>query len=380
MKRFFALLLALSLLLCACASTPAETDPTTRPTTEPTTEPTTQPTTQPTEPSTEPSTEATEPSTEPPVTEPIGFRHPITGLWLHQEEPYLVRPYAVVMDNDDKTSGPHWGAGDADMIWELPHEGGSTRMVGVFSDVSDVNKLGPNRSVRPYILSVAQCFKAILVHAGGSPQGYELLKDTGWDNLDGVEGVGAGKYYHRDQDKLNSGVASWHTMYPTGKEVLQYTKKLGYDTTFDKQADYGFTFADDGTPDGESAETINIRFRSGGKKTDLYYDSEAGHYTMKQFSKTYVDGNNGNAVTFENVLILKTGVKTIDDYGRLQVDMVGSGKGFFACGGKIVPIKWSRSSANSSYTLTLEDGTPLTMGAGTTYVAVTYKNGTVNYQ
>lgn len=378
MKRLFVLLLALSLLLCACAATPKETEPTTEPsqTTEPTQE-STEPTTTPTEPSTEatePSTEATEP------TEPIGFRHPITGQWLYQEEPYLVRPYAVVMDNDNKTSGPHWGAGDADMIWELPHEGGSTRMVGVFSDVSDVDKLGPNRSVRPYILSVAQCFKAILVHAGGSPQGYELLKETDWDNLDGVEGPGAGKYYHRDQDKLDAGVASWHTMYTTGKEVIKYTEKLGYDTTFKKQADYGFIFDDDGTPEGENADTIRIRFSKGGKKSDLYYDADAGHYTMKQFSRTYVDGNNNNAVTFENVLILKTGVKTIDDYGRLQVDMVGSGKGFFACGGKFVPIKWSRISANSSYVITLEDGTPLTMGVGTTYVAVTHKNGTVDFE
>lgn len=375
MKKLFALLLVLSTLLCACASAPDDTNPSTAPSTEPTTQPTA-PSTE----ATEPSTEATEPSTEatePTVTEPIGFRHPITGQWLYQEEPYLVRPYAVVMDNDDKTSGPHWGAGDADMIWELPHEGGSTRMVGVFSDVSDVDKLGPNRSVRPYILSVAQCFKAILVHAGGSPQGYELLDETDWDNLDGVKGPGADNYYHRDKDKLNSGVASWHTMYTTGKEVLKYTKKLGYDTTFDQQADYGFTFVEDGTPEGESAQTIKIRFQKSGKKTDLYYDAEAGHYTMKQFSKTYVDGNNGNAVTFENVLILKTGVKTIDDYGRLQVDMVGSGKGYFACGGKIVPILWSRNSSNSSYVFTLEDGTPLSLGVGTTYVAVTHKNGTV---
>ena len=194
MKRICMLVLCLCLLMSACGGTPnvITTAPSTQPTT---TEPvTTQPTTE------APTT--TEPvTTEPPVDPVPAFVHPITGEPL--EEPCLNRPYAVVMDNDEKDSTPHWGCSKADMIWELPHEGGSTRMVGVFSDVSDVEKLGPNRSVRPYILSIARCFNAILVHAGGSPQGYEQLKNTGWNNLDGVQGPNADAYYHRDKDRLN---------------------------------------------------------------------------------------------------------------------------------------------------------------------------------
>jgi hypothetical protein len=370
MKRLFALILAMvCLLLCSCGANeePYLTAPTTQPTTS--TNPTTQPTTEPVEDPTKP--------TEPPVVDPIGFPHPITGQWLEQEDPYLVRPYAVVMDNDEKSSTPHWGCSAADMIWELPHEGGTTRCVGIFTDFTGVDKLGPNRSVRPYILSTAMSFNAILVHAGGSPQGYQMLKDTKWNNMDGVQGPGAGDYYHRDRDRLNAGVASWHTMYTTAEEVIEYTAKRGYKTQLDEQANYGMIFAEDATPNGIDANTVTITFRNGGRTTIMHYDAEKGGYSREQFGQVYADGNDGTVPYFENVLVLATSVRTIDDYGRLSVTLVGEGSGWFASGGKMIPIKWSRASETSPYAYTLEDGTPLTFGAGKTFAAVIYNNGTV---
>ena len=368
MKRIFAMLMVLCLFLCACGNNtePVVTYPT-QSTTQPTTEPTTQPTTQPT----------TEPTT-PPVVEPIGFPHPVTGVWLEQEDPYLVRPYAVVMDNDEKDSTPHWGCSAADMIWELPHEGGTTRCVGIFTDLSNVDRLGPNRSVRPYILSTAMSFNAILVHAGGSPQGYDMLADTKWNNMDGVQGPGTEKYYHRDKDRQNAGVASWHTMYTTAEEVMEYVANRGYKTELEEQADYGMTFAADATPNGVDATTITINFQKNGRKTIMHYDAEQGAYTREQFNQTYKDGNNGDVPYFENVLVLETSVKKIDSYGRLQVTLVGEGDGWFACNGKMIPIKWSRASETSPYEYTLEDGTPLTFGVGKTFAAVIYKGSPVD--
>ena len=182
MKRWIALALLGCLLLSGCGKQEPEVVETTAPTevtTEPATEAPTEPTTEaPTEPPTEAPTEAPEPA----------YRHPLTGEAL--EEPLLNRPYAVVFDNDCDQSIPHWGVGDVDILWEMPHEGGSTRMIGLFSDVSQTDKFGPTRSVRPYLLSVARSFGAILVHAGGSPQGHDQLRSTRWENLDGVEGPG----------------------------------------------------------------------------------------------------------------------------------------------------------------------------------------------
>ena len=372
MKRIIGLCLLVCLLLCGCGEEELPVPGTTQPATE-ATEPTTE-TTEPTTEATEPTTEATEPTTEATEPEDVAYRHPLTGAPL--EEPLLARPYAVVIDNDNEQAHPHWGVSDVDILWEMPHEAGSTRMLGVLTDVSQTERFGPTRSVRPYLLSVARSFGAILVHAGGSPQGYDKLKETGWDNLDGVEGPNAGAYYKRDNSRR---VDSWHTMYITGSNILKYTEKRGHENTLKEPADYGFLFAADGTPaNGTPANTVTVRFRQNGRKSVFTYQADSGDYTMEQLGSQYTDANNGEQVHFENIITIETKVGTIDDYGRLFQELEGkSGKGTFACGGKMVNIKWSRNGATDPFVFTLEDGTPLTLGVGKTYVAVVYTGAPV---
>ena len=368
MKKLIAISLLLCLLLSGCGAEngPIPTVPPTEPTqatTEPATEPATEP---PTEPPTEEPTEApTEPEPE--------YRHPLNGQPL--DEPLLNRPYAVVHDNDNAQAVPHWGVGDVDILWEMPHEGGTTRMIGVYSDVSQTDRFGPTRSVRPYLLSVARSFGAILVHAGGSPQGYDQLKKTGWDNLDGVQGPGASNYYKRDKER---DVDSWHTMYITGQNILKYTTKRGHENMLDEMADYGFSFDEDVILDGQDATSVEVRFSKGGKKSVFTFKEDTGDYTMKQLNKSYTDGNTGEAVHFENILVLQAKVGVLDDYGRLYQELENkSGEGYFACNGKMISIKWSRGKATDPFVFTDTDGNPITLSVGKTYIAVVYKGAPI---
>ena len=61
-------------------------------------------------------------------------------------------------------------------------------------------------------------------------------------------------------------------------------------------------------------------------------------------------------------------------------DLNTSGEGYYACGGKIVPIKWIHENQTDPFTFTLEDGTPLQQGVGSTYVAIAPIGSPVNYQ
>jgi hypothetical protein len=258
----------------------------------------------------------------------------------------------------------------------MPHEGGTTRMIGLYSDVSKTERLGPTRSVRPYLLSVARSFGAILVHAGGSPQGYDQLKKTGWDNLDGVQGPGAGSYYKRDNTRK---VDSWHTMYITGENILKYTKKRGHDNTLDQMANYGFLFDEDVALSGDNATSVEVRFKKGGKKSTFTYQESTGDYTMKQLGNSYTDANTGEKVHFENILVLETKVGVLDDYGRLYQELEDkSGDGHFVCNGKMIPIRWSRDKATKPFVFTDTDGNPITLSVGRTYIAVVYKNAPIN--
>ena len=53
-----------------------------------------------------------------------------------------------------------------------------------------------------------------------------------------------------------------------------------------------------------------------------------------------------------------------------MVNTVGSGEGWFVCGGKMIPILWHRADNNSPFTFTHTDGTPLLQGIGTSYMAL----------
>ena len=125
---------------------------------------------------------------------------------------------------------------------------------------------------------------------------------------------------------------------------------------------------------GGAAENVQVTFNTS-KSTSFTYHADSGKYTAVQYKADYKDGATGEAVPFTNLLILSADTKTVDSYGRLAVDLIGSGTGYFVTGGKYVPIKWARSDINSCFTYTLEDGTALNLSRGTTYVGVIPTNG-----
>jgi hypothetical protein len=376
MKRLMILLLAL-VLLCGCQTNPGVTEPSTVPTV-PTTQPVTTPAT--TQPTTEPATEpATEPVTEP-ATEPVVlYRNPLTGEAL--EEPVTKRPYAMVINNI-RAAQPLHGIGQADMLFEIVAEGGGsiTRCVALYHDPAGVEKIGSIRSARTYLIDIARAYDAIFVHAGWSEYAQDLLGKSHWPFLNGLFGD-AGSYFYRDRDRINAGYSLEHTYFTTGNGVIEYAqaKKYRTDSKFDS---YGLTFTADGTPAGKEASSITLSFYKNGKGTRMDYDAQDGCYYGTQLWSShtgeFLDANTDVKVPFENVVILYA--RTTTDGYRMFADLVGSGKGYFACGGKIVPILWSRNTETAPFVYTLEDGTPVELGIGKTYVGIIPKGSPVEYK
>ncbi|MCX7774243.1 MAG: DUF3048 C-terminal domain-containing protein, partial [Clostridia bacterium] len=57
-----------------------------------------------------------------------------------------------------------------------------------------------------------------------------------------------------------------------------------------------------------------------------------------------------------------------DKYGRVALQDVGSGDGWFITGGKAVPIKWSKKARDAQTTYLAEDGKPITLNRGQTWI------------
>lgn len=362
MRKFLSLLILVCLVLCACGgqTTPAET--TTEPTTE-TTEATTETTTVPTEP-------------------PVLYRHPLTGEPL--DAPFAIRPVAISLGNT-KAALPQTGISKADVFFEIEAEGGITRFLPVFTDYASISRIGPVRSARSFFNNVAASLDSPIVHCGGSARGingyYDLTgsKIPDWAHIDQFAN---GKYFYRDPQRKADGYAYEHRLFITGEKLLEVVNQKNYRNI--TVTDYGYQFAEDdelqvsGTP----AAKITVTFL--GKKTSTFdYDPATGLYAMSQYNQALIDGDTKQQMTFKNVLVLYAPQSKKHDgtYNRSYYELLGSGNGYFAVNGEIVPIKWSRDELKKAFAYTLEDGTPITMGVGTCYIGISStKSAAIQYQ
>ena len=78
------------------------------------------------------------------------------------------------------------------------------------------------------------------------------------------------------------------------------------------------------------------------------------------------------ALTASNVLVLKTDISVIsgDTAGRMKARLTGEGEGLYLCGGKSIHIRWSKADRNHPFVYTREDGTPLALEQGRSYVCI----------
>ena len=350
MKRILAMILALSLLLCACGSKPAGT---TAPpeTTVPVT--------------TVPETTAPPETTVPPTTEPAPIDvNPLTGEALQEVTEF--RPYAIMINNSKKAA-PQCGIGQADILYEIIAEGSITRFMAIFYDLSDVDVIGPVRSVRPYFFRLAKHYGAIFSSASGSSEGLKLIRQEKYPYLNGIAGA-SGAFYRDAWRKSNRGYE--HSLMTTGEKLMNAADKAGYDTNM-ADVDYGFRFTDEPMTTGEAANELTIWFYKNGKKTTMTYDGSTGLYVMSQHGETSLDANNDSPIAFRNVVILEADSHVKDKQGHLEVDTTGTGKGYFARDGHLIPITWSRENDNAHYVYTDESGESVSFGVGSTYVAIT---------
>ena len=341
MKKLVPIILILVLLLAACTTPYVEEDPPPEPPTTP--EPTPEPTPQP---------------------EP--YRNPLTGEPI-DADPGNRRPYAVIINNIG-VALPHHGLSRADIIFEILAEGDITRMVAIFSNIEDIGSIGSMRSARTYYVEVARAFDAIFVHAGGSDAAYAAISRYGIDNMDGVRGRYGDRIFFRDRDRMRHGVE--HSMFTSSERLLEFTKTLGIRTEhLEEDHDYGLTFVERAEMrSGMLAASVNVRFGRG-KETKFTYHPGIG-YTAFQYGSVLIDGNTDEAVEFSNILVLYAQTRVIDGYGRRDITLTGSGTGYHISHGMAVPITWHRESNGSIFTYYLEDGTPLELTIGRTYIAI----------
>ncbi len=313
------------------------------------------------EPANSPEIVEPEPESEPPYT------NPLTGLKTYEDMENL-RPFAVIF-NDKIEALPQLGICSADIIYEICAEGGITRLQALFQSMQGVGEIGSVRSTRPYYVEVAAGYDAIIIHAGGSEEAYEVLKKWKMVHFDGVRGGHDAKIFWRDEERLNN-VGYEHSLLTSGENILEYLNS----TKIRKEHEEGYEApmkfgAESAAVLGSPALNVTVKF-SRYKSTELRYDAESQNYSVYGHDRECIDGNTSEQLRVKNLLVLNTTTKVLDSEGRLKVEVTGSGSGMYFCEGKGIEISWSRDGRNDPFRYELADGSELSFMPGKSYICM----------
>ena len=349
MKRKLAWLLILTLLLSGCGDRQAAEE-TAAAVTEATA-------------ATEPETEPTTVPTEPPV-----YRNPLNGEIL--DEPYTGRVFAHTITNTQDAL-PHVNAVKADILVEAYVSRGVVRCLGLYTNIGEVEAIGGTRSTRLLFNQIARIYDAVLIHGGGFGMVLEDADNKGLDhfNIDSL---------YRQADPLAQQVAYRDKQYKRyapndlfgyGPGIVEYVQSQGVRMTQPEDKQYYMNFVDDATPaDGEIADEITIYYGFNTKNTVMKYNRATGKYEYNQYGKLMTDQITGEVEAFNNVLILDASV--YENYIYTEANFQCGGTGYFACGGKLIPITWECERSRNPFRCMTLDGEPLNFNVGNTYMAI----------
>lgn len=299
--------------------------------------------------------------------------NPLTGIADLDEGKLNLRPVAIMIDNDSSAQKcAQSGISQADIVYETEVEGGITRLMAVFKDISKVDQVGDVRSARYPYVDLAMGHNAIYVHSGCD----EIYCGPHLNDLDNFE-IATGVYGWRQS---YSGVYGWQTLFTSGEKLNQGFKDKKWTTT-DESVSPWQTFASEDetvTLTGGAANKITAKFSSS-YISYFTYDAASGKYIKTSKQATNQDRNSGAKYAFENVLVLQTSITYYPNNKHRKVAL-SSGSGYYATNGTYEKINWKKGNDSDPLVLTKQDGTTLTLSAGNTWVCFVNQSNTVGIE
>lgn len=281
---------------------------------------------------------------------------PLTGLDAEGvAEADLARmAIAIKIPNDPSHSRPQKNLEYADIVFEEYVEAGIPRLIGIFQSTHP-EEVGPVRSMREMDPNIVGSFGGPLVFSGANPYVLKYARNTG--QLLIAQDVGS-KGFFRTKDR-----PSPYNLHVRLADVVAQAEGVGAPP---QQFSYAYpaelaTAAQEGTP----VSLISLRFSKYGEpKWD--WDAASGRWLRREFDDPDITVD-GNQIAADNVIVLFVTITMNQGLPVSQMIVSGS-PGYVATGGKYIPILWSKADRTSGYVITTEDGRPVTLAPGQTWV------------
>ena len=304
----------------------------------------------------------------------------LTGLPI-SEEVVNSRPLAVMLNNI-KAGCPQSGIADAAIVYEAPVEGRITRLMALYDDYRDLEKVGSIRSSRDYFVYFALEYDAIYAHFGqATPYVGDLLNSDKVDNISGaVAGIKhpATKTFYDDPNRKAP-----HQKYLSTDRLMKDIEKFKYRTALKDDYVAKFQFGEGLTEDNLTyAEDATILY-PGGKTSDrpngfsyvearFEYNEKDGLYYRYQYGDKHIDELTGEQLAYSNVIFQYCHGEVRDKEDYLAFGCHGDEERMIRVftQGKMVPGTWRREADDVPATYVDYYGDPIVLSPGKTWICI----------
>ena len=310
----------------------------------------------------------------PPAAEMVKSR--ITNEWV-PEEIANRRPIAIMVPNTKTAS--QYGLSSADILYECNVESSITRLMGIWENWDNMEKVGNVRSSRDYFMYWSFEWDAFHVHYGGPFYMDDLLarKDTDSVNLN----VDVSKTYHfRDTAKND-----FDNAFTSSSLIKKYIENAHY--SLDYRDDYTdeqhFLFSSVSEPNTldqyeNAIDALTVDLSVAYPLTNCYfvYNTETGLYDRYQHLSgepegPHMDLTNNTQLSFKNLLIQNTYYEVRDEKGYLSFQCHDTTRdGWFFTNGKGIHINWEKTSDYGATRYYDDSGNEIRLNTGKTMICI----------
>ncbi|WP_158408879.1 DUF3048 domain-containing protein [Peptoclostridium acidaminophilum] len=290
------------------------------------------------------------------------FTCPLDGIGI-DEMP--IRPVAVTIDNY-RGARPQSGLDKADIVYEVPVEGGITRYLAMFFH-GQADVIGPVRSARPYLIDISREWDAVYIHAGQSPQAQTYFKNTKVAHIN--------EMFHSSGFWRDKSRKAPHNLYSSTDNLWREIEKLGLDKVSIPE---GFEFRDEGEElSGAEAAELSLPYSYG--KVGYSYDEQTETYKRFLNGNPYNDLASGVQLSAANVLVQQVAVRAFDSEGRLEVDLIGEGKAWLFSEGRVIEGTWRKDAVTERTRFYDETGVLMRLKTGQTWIQLVPSRVQISY-
>ncbi len=276
-------------------------------------------------------------------------RMPLTGIPLGAGEVVPDRPAVVVKIDNAPAARPQNGFNAADIVFEEIVNDNLTRFALIFhSQPSD--PVGPIRSGRLQDVDLFGSYNSpFFVWSGGNDTVERAINGSDFVALD------AGS-----PDKfLNRSRRSPHQVYSNVSEV--WPQRQPHQAVPQQQ----FLYRNDGeTPIGTPAAGAEVELDS--ITARWTWDPTSGLYLREMNGSPHEDASGGQVSTNNVVVLVMNYIPGVG--GSPDAVSIGFGEVYVLTGGNVVHGVWTRPDRLSPFTLQADDGTPIELTPGRTFI------------